>query len=64
MSRKRAREDDEERIAEQGEKKRRKEEEERKRKSESLGVRRLKKVDTSGMRKMSSFFTRVGTKGV
>ncbi|KAF2024179.1 hypothetical protein EK21DRAFT_94314 [Setomelanomma holmii] len=60
ISRKRAIEEDDEKIAEREEKKRKKEEEERKKKSESLGARRLKKVDTSGMRKMSSFFTKVG----
>jgi hypothetical protein len=57
ISRKRAIEEDEEKIAQREEKKRKKEEEERKKKSEGRGVKALKKVDTSGMRKMSSFFT-------
>ncbi|KAG9192798.1 hypothetical protein G6011_11532 [Alternaria panax] len=57
ISRKRAIELDEEKIAEREEKKRKKEDEERKKKSEGRGVKQLKKVDTSGMRKMSSFFT-------
>ncbi|KAH7088053.1 ribonuclease H2, subunit B [Paraphoma chrysanthemicola] len=62
ISRKRAYEEDEEKIAEREEKKRKKEDEERRKKSESLAARRLKKVDTSGMKKMSSFFTKVATK--
>lgn len=57
ISRKRQFETDEDRIAEREEKKRRKEEEERKKKSESLGVKKLRKVDTSGMKKMSAFFS-------
>jgi hypothetical protein len=57
ISRKRAIEEDEEKIAEREEKKRKKEDEERKKKSEGRGVKALKKVDTSGMKKMSSFFT-------
>ncbi|KAI4664693.1 uncharacterized protein J4E79_002991 [Alternaria viburni] len=56
ISRKRAIEEDEEKIAEREEKKRKKEDEERKKKSEGRGVKALKKVDTSGMKKMSSFF--------
>ena len=50
ISRKRAVELDEE-------KKRKKEEEAIKKKNEGRGVKQLKKVDTSGMKKMSSFFT-------
>jgi hypothetical protein len=57
ISRKRAFECDEEKIAEREEKKRKKEEEDKKKKSEGRGVKMLKKVNTSGMRKMSSFFT-------
>jgi len=57
ISRKRAIEEDEEKIAEREEKKRKKEDEERKKKSEGRGVKALKKVDTSGMKKMSSFFS-------
>lgn len=56
-------EEDEERVAEREEKKRRKEEEEKKKKGEGRGIKALKKVDTSGMKKMSSFFVKVGKKG-
>ncbi|KAF2280112.1 uncharacterized protein EI97DRAFT_429876 [Westerdykella ornata] len=63
MSRKRGYDDDdEEKMAEREEKKRKREEEERRRKSESRGVRQLKKVDTSGMKKLSAFFTKVPAK--
>ncbi|KAH9885535.1 hypothetical protein F4778DRAFT_760808 [Xylariomycetidae sp. FL2044] len=56
-SRKRGLDDDDDEAAERAEKKRRKEEEEKKKKAgESRGVRDLKKVNTSGMRKMSDFF--------
>jgi hypothetical protein len=57
MSRKRQFECDEDKIAEREEKKRKKEEEERKKKSEGRGIKALKKVDTSGMKKMSAFFS-------
>ena len=57
ISRKRGLDMDEEKIAEREEKKRKKEEEERRKKSESLGVKKLRKVDTSGMKKMSAFFS-------
>ena len=57
MSRKRQFECDEDKMAEREEKKRKKEDEERKKKSESLGVKKLRKVDTSGMKKMSAFFS-------
>ena len=62
ISRKRGFEDDEEKIAEREEKKRKKEEEERKKKAEGRGVKALKKVDTSGMKKMSAFFKKVEKK--
>jgi hypothetical protein len=62
ISRKRAFEDDEEKIAEREEKKRKKEDEDRKKKSEGRGIKQLKKVDTSGMKKMSAFFTKVPKK--
>lgn len=62
ISRKRAVEEDEEKIAEREEKKRRKEEEEKKKKSEGRAVKALRKVDTSGMKKMSSFFVKVPKK--
>ncbi|KAF9697294.1 hypothetical protein EKO04_004744 [Ascochyta lentis] len=57
ISRKRQMESDEEKVAEREEKKRRKEEEEKRRRGEGRGVRALKKVDTSGMKKMSAFFS-------
>jgi Ydr279p protein family (RNase H2 complex component) wHTH domain/Ydr279p protein triple barrel domain len=57
ISRKRDLEEDE--GAEmRAEKKRRKEEEEKKKKSESRAIKDLKKADTSGMKKLSSFFTK------
>ncbi|KAF2964883.1 hypothetical protein GQX73_g8687 [Xylaria multiplex] len=55
FTRKRAMDDEE--LAERAEKKRKKEEEDRRKKAgESRGVRDLKKVNTSGMKKMSDFF--------
>jgi len=61
FSRKRGMEDDEA-AASRAEKKASKEEDEKKRKaSETRGVRDLKKVDTSGMKKMSDFFTKKPT---
>ncbi len=62
MSRKRAAMDDDEKIAEREEKKRKKEEDEKKKKSEGRAIKQLKKVDTSGMKKMSAFFTKVPKK--
>ncbi|KAL1873684.1 hypothetical protein Plec18167_006201 [Paecilomyces lecythidis] len=58
FSRKRSAEDDDIDAAEaRAEKKRRKEEEEKKKKAgQSRGVKDLKKVNTSGMKKMSDFF--------
>jgi hypothetical protein len=56
MSRKRAIEVDEEKLVEREEKKRKKEEDAVKKKMEGRGLKQLKKVDTSGMKKMSSFF--------
>lgn len=53
-SRKRARDDEEDDIRQ--EKKRKLEEEKKRKASESRGVRNLKKVNTSGMMKLSSFF--------
>ncbi|KAJ0424124.1 ribonuclease H2, subunit B [Aspergillus carlsbadensis] len=62
FSRKRSAEDDDAAEA-RAEKKRRKEEEERKKKAgESRGVRELKKVNTTGMKKMSDFFGNVAAK--
>ncbi|KAI0968285.1 ribonuclease H2, subunit B [Xylaria arbuscula] len=48
---------DEEELAERAEKKQKKEEEEKRKKAgESRGVKNLKKVNTTGMKKMSDFF--------
>jgi hypothetical protein len=62
ISRKRGFEDDDEKVAEREEKKRKKEEDEKRKKQESRAVKQLKKVDVSGMKKMSSFFTKVPAK--
>lgn len=59
ISRKRAHEVDEEAGERAAEKKRKLEEEEKKKKNISQGVKRLAKADTSGMKKMSSFFTKM-----
>lgn len=62
FSRKRTAEDEEE-AESRADKKRRKEEEEKKKKAgESRAVRELKKVDTSGMKKMSDFFGKAASK--
>ncbi|KAL9615863.1 MAG: hypothetical protein Q9160_009197 [Pyrenula sp. 1 TL-2023] len=63
FTRKRGSEDfDEEAAEDRAEKKRRLEEEEKRKKAgESRGVRDLKKVDVSGMKKMSQFFTKKPT---
>ncbi|KAL3466621.1 ribonuclease H2, subunit B [Aspergillus heterothallicus] len=62
FSHKRNAEDDDAAEA-RAEKKRRKEEEEKKKKAgESRGVRELKKVDTTGMKKMSDFFGKAAAK--
>lgn len=61
FSRKRGLDDDE--VEERAEKKRKKEEEEKKAKAqESRGVRDLKKVNTTGMKKMSDFFGKAAPK--
>ena len=62
ISRKRAIEEDDDKLAEREEKKRRKEEDEKKKKMEGRAIKQLKKVDTSGMKKMSAFFTKVPKK--
>lgn len=54
FSRKRARDEEEDEA--RAEKKRKHEEEKKKKASESHGVRQLKKVNTSGMMKLSAFF--------
>ncbi|RAL63767.1 hypothetical protein DID88_003412 [Monilinia fructigena] len=57
FSRKRAMVGDEEEIETRAEKKRKQDEEEKRKKAgESRGVKNLKKVNTSGMKKMSDFF--------
>jgi hypothetical protein len=61
ISRKRGMDDDEA-AAGREEKKRKKEEEDKRKKLEGRAVKQLKKVDTSGMKKMSSFFTKVPKK--
>ncbi|KAJ5390634.1 uncharacterized protein N7496_001702 [Penicillium cataractarum] len=61
FSRKRGLDDEE--VEDRAEKKRRKDEEEKKAKaSESRGVRDLKKVNTTGMKKMSDFFGKAAVK--
>ena len=62
ISRKRGTLDDDEVVEKTEAKKRKKEEEEAKKKNVSLGVRKLGKVDTSGMKKMSSFFQKTPAK--
>ena len=62
-SRKRGNDDDDDVTEARVEKKRKKEEEEKRKKAgESRSVRDLKKADTSGMKKLSSFFTKAPTK--
>ena len=57
FSRKRSMNEDDEAAETRAEKKRKKEEEEKRKKAgQSKGVRDLKKVDTTGMKKMSDFF--------
>ncbi|KAF2665800.1 hypothetical protein BT63DRAFT_76251 [Microthyrium microscopicum] len=57
ISRKRPADDDE--LADvNAEKKRKKDEEDKRKKAESRGVKDLRKVNTSGMKKLSSFFTK------
>ncbi|KAF2871822.1 ribonuclease H2, subunit B [Massariosphaeria phaeospora] len=62
ISRKRGFADDDEAAAEREEKKQKKEDEERRKKTESRGVKQLKKVNTSGMMKLSAFFTKAPVK--
>jgi hypothetical protein len=54
--------DDDEAIEARAEKKRKKEEEEKRKKAEPRGIKGLRKVDTSGMQKLSSFFTKAPPK--
>lgn len=62
ISRKRSAEDDEEALEKAEAKKQKKEEEEFKKKNLSRGVQQLAKADTSGMKKLSSFFTKAPSK--
>lgn len=62
ISRKRGLEDDDEALEKAEAKKRKKEEEEFKKKNMSRGVQQLKKADTSGMKKLSSFFGKAAAK--
>ena len=56
VSRKRTMDDDEEAVEARAEKKRKKEEEELRKKNESRAAKALKKVNTTGMKKLSAFF--------
>ena len=58
FSRKRSAFDDDEAAEKRAEKKRKEEEEKKAKKSESRSLRDLKKVDTTGMKKMSDFFSK------
>ncbi|EME41635.1 hypothetical protein DOTSEDRAFT_176898 [Dothistroma septosporum NZE10] len=62
ISRKRSAVDDGQALDKGEAKKRKKEEEEARKKNTSHGVKQLAKVNTTGMKKMSSFFTRPPTK--
>jgi len=65
FSRKRGMNDDDEAIESRAEKKRKKEEDEKRKKAgESRGVRNLKRVDTTGMKKMSDFFGKEAAGGM
>ena len=58
FSLKRSAYDEDDLEASRAEKKRKQEEEEKKKKMESRGVKDLKKVNTTGMKKMSDFFSK------
>ncbi|KAI9669641.1 MAG: hypothetical protein M1831_007337 [Alyxoria varia] len=62
ISRKRGGRDNDEAEFVRTEKKRKKEEEDKKKQSETRGIKDLKKVDTTGMKKMSSFFAKAPDK--
>jgi len=62
ISRKRGADDDEEALDKAEAKRKKKEEDEIKKKNMSRGVQQLKKADTSGMKKLSSFFTKAPPK--
>lgn len=54
--------DDDEMAEERAEKRRKKDEEEKRKKMESTALKQLKKVDTSGMKKLSTFFQKAPAK--
>lgn len=62
VSRKRSAMEDEEHMEKAEAKKRKKEEEEAKKKNQSRGIKQLGKVNTNGMKKMSSFFAKAPQK--
>ncbi|KAH0391702.1 hypothetical protein KCU89_g14234, partial [Aureobasidium melanogenum] len=62
ISRKRSTMNDEEAEEREATKRRKKEEEEAKKKNMSRGVKQLGKVNTTGMMKLSSFFTKAPAK--
>jgi hypothetical protein len=62
ISRKRSAEDDEEALDKAEAKRKKKEEDEIKKKNTSRGVQQLAKANTTGMKKLSSFFTKVPPK--
>ncbi|KAK5169890.1 uncharacterized protein LTR77_005868 [Saxophila tyrrhenica] len=62
ISRKRGLEDDDEALEKAEVKRKKKEDEEFRKKNMSRGVQQLKKADTSGMKKLSSFFGKAATK--
>jgi hypothetical protein len=62
ISRKRSAEDDEEALDKAEAKRKKKEEEDIKKKNTSRGVQQLAKANTSGMKKLSSFFTKAPPK--
>jgi len=62
ISRKRGADDDEEALDKAEAKRKKKEEDEIKKKNMSRGVQQLAKADTSGMKKLSSFFTKAPPK--
>ena len=61
ISRKRAMDDDDA-VEARAEKKRKKEEEEKRKRAETRAIKDLKKADTSGMKKLSAFFTKAAAK--
>ena len=62
ISRKRGLDDGDEAVEARAEKKRKQEEEERRKKNENRSIKQLKKVNTSGMKKLSSFFNKAQPK--